>query len=111
REAQGRPLRHDQPDPIRADELLATLDAQGTVPEVGDVLLIRTGWMGWYHGLEPERRAEMASGHRSTGLHPEERTAEVLWDLHVAAVAADNPSLEVWPPGSLHAPEELEAIR
>ena len=27
--------------------------------------------------------------------------AAFLWDLHVAAVAADNPSLRVWPPGSL----------
>jgi hypothetical protein len=35
----------------------------------------------------------------------------MLWDLHVAAVGADNGSLEVWPPGSLHSPEELEAIR
>jgi hypothetical protein len=25
----------------------------------------------------------------------------MLWDLHIAAVAADNPALEVWPPGAL----------
>jgi kynurenine formamidase len=111
REAQGRPLVQDTPDPILADEVVAALDAQGTVPEVGDVLLIRTGWLGWYHGLEPEERAALAAGHKSPGLHPEERTAEMLWDLHVAAVGADNGSLEVWPPGSLHSPEELEAIR
>jgi hypothetical protein len=24
--------------------------------------------------------------------------AATLWDLHIAAVAADNPALEVWPP-------------
>jgi hypothetical protein len=24
--------------------------------------------------------------------------AACLWDLHIAAVAADNPALEVWPP-------------
>jgi len=111
REAQGRPLRYDAPDPIPVDEVVATLDAQGTAPEVGDVLLIRTGWLGWYHGLEQDARAELANGHQSPGLHPEERTAEVLWDLHVAAVGADNGSLEVWPPGSLHSPEELAAIR
>ena len=111
REAQGRPLRLDAPDPITADELLATLDAQGTEVEVGDVLLVRTGWLGWYHGLDVATRAEMAAGHQNPGLHPEERTAQVLWDLHVAAVASDNPSLEVWPPGALHDPDVLAAIR
>jgi kynurenine formamidase len=107
----GRPLDPDAPDPVTADELLATLDAQGTVPEVGDVLLIRTGWLGWYQGLDDEQRRQLASGHRNPGLHPEERTAQVLWDLHVAAVAADNPSLEVWPPGALNSADELAAIR
>jgi kynurenine formamidase len=111
RHEQGRPLDMDAPDPITADDLVATLDAQGTVPEVGDVLLVRTGWLGWYLGLDADRRSELASGHRNPGLHPEERTAEVLWDLHVAAVAADNPSLEIWPPGALHEAPELAGIR
>lgn len=111
REAEGRPIRQDAPDPITADELLATLAAQGTDVEVGDVLLVRTGWLGWYHGLDLDARAAMATGHESPGLHPEERTAEVLWDLHVAAVGADNPSLEIWPPGALHSPEEMAEIR
>jgi kynurenine formamidase len=111
RDDQGRPLSMDEPDPITADELVATLESQGTVPQVGDVLLVRTGWLGWYGSLSHERRVSMASGHRNPGLHPDESTARVLWDLHVAAVAADNPSLEVWPPGSLHDADELEAIR
>jgi kynurenine formamidase len=111
REDQGRPLVMDEPDPITADELVATLDAQGTVPEVGDVLLVRTGWLGWYETLTAERRSELAAGHRNPGLHPDERTAECLWDLHVSAVAADNPALEVWPPGSMHPADELAAIR
>lgn len=111
REAQGRPLRQDESDPITADELLATLEAQGTEVEVGDVLLVRTGWLGWYHGLDVDTRVAMGAGHRSPGLHPEERTAAALWDLHVAAVAADNPSLEIWPPGALHSAEEMAEIR
>jgi kynurenine formamidase len=111
REDQGRPIAMNESDAITADDLVATLDAQGTVPEVGDVLLIRTGWMGWYSSLDVDTRGEMAQGHRNPGLHPEERTAECLWDLHVAAVAADNPSLEVWPPGARHDPDELAAIR
>ncbi len=111
RESIGRPIVFDAPDPITADDLVSTLAAQRTVPEVGDVLLIRTGWLGWYLGRSDGERVEMAAGHVNPGLHPDESTVECLWDLHVAAVAADNPSLEVWPPGSLHAPEEREAIR
>ncbi|QGG93730.1 cyclase family protein [Actinomarinicola tropica] len=111
RESEGRPIRQDAPDPVTADELVATLAAQGTEVEVGDVLLVRTGWLGWYHQQDLDVRAAMGAGHESPGLHPEERTAEVLWDLHVSAVAADNPSLEVWPPGALHSAEELEEIR
>lgn len=108
---QGRPLQMDESDPVSADDVAATLAAQGTVPEVGDVLLIRTGWLGWYAQLGADRRAELANGHRNPGLHPDESTAEMLWDLHVSAVAADNPSLEIWPPGALHSAEERSAIR
>lgn len=112
REAEGRPLRPDEPDAITPDDLRSTLAAQGTEVEVGDVLLVRTGWLGWYRGLDPGRRAELAAdGHRNPGLHPGEATAELLWDLHVAAVASDNSSLEVWPIGATHDPAELEAIR
>jgi hypothetical protein len=25
----------------------------------------------------------------------------MLWDMHIAALAADNPAVEVWPPSSL----------
>lgn len=111
RHDQGSPLRMDESDPITPDDLLATLDAQGTVPQVGDILLIRTGWLGWYRSLDEGSRRELSVGHRNPGLHPGERTAQVLWDLHVAAVASDNPSLELWPPGAAHEAVELEAIR
>lgn len=111
RAADGRPLRPGEPDAITPDDLRATLAAQGTEVEVGDVLLVRTGWLGWYRGLPATTRSELAHGHSNVGLHPGEDTAALLWDLHVAAVAADNPSLEVWPPGALHADDELAAIR
>lgn len=111
RESVGRPLVMDESDPITADDLVSTLAAQGTVPEVGDLLLIRTGWLGWYLERSEDERVALASGHRNPGLHPSEETVELLWDLHVSAIAADNPGLEVWPPGSLHTTEEREAIR
>ena len=44
----GRPLRYDAPDPIEPDEIAECLAAQGTELQPGDVLLLRTGWVGWY---------------------------------------------------------------
>ena len=35
---------------------------------------------------------------KAPGLRPGTATARCLWDLHIAAVAADNPALELWPP-------------
>ncbi len=78
---------------------VAALDAQGTGVEAGDVLLIRTGWLGWYRTLDDATRSGMARRHSNPGLVPGERTAAALWDLGLSAVAADNPSLEVWPWG------------
>jgi hypothetical protein len=97
RQRQGRPLDLGAADPIGPDELLACLEDQGTAVEVGDLLLLRTGWVGWYRTLDPPQRERLASGLAAPGLRAGEATARVLWDLHVAAVAADNPALEVWP--------------
>jgi kynurenine formamidase len=89
----------DRSDPITADDLASTLAAQGSELEVGDVLLVRTGWMAWYRSLGPADRAELASSDISaTGLAAGRAMAAFLWDHHVAAVAADNPALECWPP-------------
>ncbi len=97
RERAGRPLRPDAPDAIAPDELLACLEDQGTEVAEGDILLVRTGWVGWYRGLDAERRAAVAASLACPGLAPGEATAAALWDLGLAAVAADNPALEVWP--------------
>jgi hypothetical protein len=99
RQETGRPLRYDLPDPVTADDLRATLAWQGTQPQAGDILLIRVGWIAWYLAADAATRAEIADRRRmvSPGLLAEEATAELLWDLELAAVAADNPSLELWP--------------
>ena len=100
RDAQDRPLQYDEPDPISPDDVLGCLRDQGTPFEPGDVLLLRTGWLSWYRSRDAEQRAAMATSFASPGLMPGEPTCRLLWDLHVAAVGADNPALEVWPIGS-----------
>jgi hypothetical protein len=111
REAQGRPLSPGTPDPIDPSDLTGTLDAQGVTVETGDVLLIRTGWLAWYRALDDDQRAAQAQiqSFAATGLRPGRETSRTLWDLHVAAVAADNPALEVWPPGAAVRPEQFQA--
>jgi kynurenine formamidase len=113
REAQGRPLQYDRPDPIEPDELAECLAAQGTELQEGDVLLMRTGWIGWYESLDAAARTAMAAPDAlaTPGLRSGEHLAEVLWNLHIAAIGCDNPAVEVWPPGALLDPAREAEVR
>ena len=99
--------------PGRARGRLETLAAQQTAVEPGDVLLLRTGWLPWYLTLDEQARAAISTAEtlRTPGLRAVEQSARMLWDLQLAAVATDNPALEVWPIGALMDPEQVEAIR
>jgi kynurenine formamidase len=108
RDADGRPLDMERSEPIEPEDVTRCLANEGVEVEPGDVLLIRTGWLGWYRSQPAEVRTAMAKEHANPGLRPGIATARMLWDLHVAAVAADNPALEVWPPGALATPEEMQ---
>ncbi len=111
RSSQGRPITPNAADPVEPEDLTATLEAQGTTVEPGDVLLVRMGWLSWYRSLDADgRRAYNESGHPNCGLRPCEPMWKLLWDLHIAAIGADNPSVEVWPPASFVKPEELQQI-
>lgn len=94
-----RPLRQDESDAVGVDEIDAALAAEGVHLEPGDILLLRFGWIGWYEQQDQAVRAGLARrGFFPTpGLSQAERSAEWLWDHHVAAVLADCPSLEVMP--------------
>ena len=113
RERDGRPLVADAPDPIEPDDITGALDEQRVDVEVGDILLIRTGWLAWYRSLTFEQRAAYATERvpASCGLRPGTASARLLWNLHIAAAAADNPGFEVMPPGALHTPIELSVLR
>ncbi len=95
----GNPIRQDQQTPIGVDELQQILARQGSVLQAGDILLLRFGWVRWYERLDPSRREWLAAQEMfaAPGLEAAERTAEWLWDNHVAAVASDSPALESMP--------------
>jgi len=87
--------------PDMLDEMLA--DQSVTVGE-GDVVILRTGWLEWYRDLQPEQRQALVGtvGRQPhplacPGLHAGPDTAAWLWNRRVAAVAADNPTLEALP--------------
>lgn len=87
-----------------------TVLAQGISFEVGDILLLRTGWMSHYLSLDgPGREAfanRLRGGLVSPGLEGSREMAAWLWDRHIAIVAADNLAVECAPGdpavGSLH---------
>jgi kynurenine formamidase len=99
---------------ISVDELDAVLAREGVALETGDILLLRFGWISWWESASQSDRDAL---HRQlpdrsyldgprvlpeemptfTGLDRGERTAAWLWDHHVAAVAADCPSIEPMP--------------
>lgn len=111
REAEGRPIRYDEPDAVSAEELLACLADQGTTVDEGDVLMVRFGWIDWYLRQDADKRAWLAdrTTFRSAGFHPGEELPRTLWNLHVAALACDNPGVEIWPRGS-HLDDPGEAL-
>jgi len=94
--AAGRPFRSDETFHITVDLLDAVAAAQRVTIGSGDVLLVRTGWTGWYAARSQAERDRVATTPQP-GLEAAERTAAWLWDRHVAAVAADNLALEPMP--------------
>src|SRR5262245_47963928 len=93
----GRPFAPDDPVRVTVDLLEEVAAAQGVHVETGDLLLVRTGWTGWYSRLDRPAREAIGPHTPQAGLEPVERTAAWLWDRHVAAVAADNLALECMP--------------
>ncbi len=70
--------------------------------QAGDVLLLHTGFLGWYVRQEASLREAIAQrgALRVIGLAHDEEMARYLWNAHVAAVVSDNPGVEVWPADS-----------
>jgi hypothetical protein len=85
------------------DDLEAALSAAGVALRYGDILCVRTGWMDKYLALDRAGRVELGAGlvdvtgYLAAGLSGSEEMSRFLWDSGVAAVACDNPAVEVVP--------------
>ncbi len=100
----GRPISPEESFSISAELLDETLDAQATEVRPGDIVLVRTGWMDWYlqRSIDDRMRYHGKVGapdepFSCPGLESSRKTAAWLWDHRVAAIAADNPAVEVMP--------------
>lgn len=78
-------------------DLDAALTAQGVALESGDILLVRTGWSGYYLDLTPEEQERFRRGLRAPGLGQSPEMVGYLWDHQIAMVASDNAGVEAHP--------------
>ena len=97
RERLGAPLDAHTPFAIGPELLEEVARQQGSPLRPGDILLLRTGYMRAYLAASPEERARIQEEQQSPGLAGDESMARYLWDAHLAAIAVDNPAVEVLP--------------
>ena len=97
-EKDGRPLDLVGGATIDAETLEACRKAQGVDIQPGDLLLFRTGWLGWLLAQSEAKKVEMAEHLLAPGLLAGTEMAAYLWDNHIAAIATDTIAVESWPP-------------
>lgn len=83
---------------ISEKDLEAVAAAQGTELRLGDILLIRSGFVKWYkEASESERRRGTADGSAWAGVGGTQECVEWFWNHHFAAVGGDANVFEAWP--------------
>jgi hypothetical protein len=96
---------------LTVSDLEACAKAQGVTFQIGDILLVRTGWVTKYLSLTDKEKEERANWdvmrHEYAGLEASEDMKDFLYDTYFAAAACDNANFEVWPPASIE--ESLHA--
>lgn len=97
--ALGSPVGLDAGYEITPDDLDRTVEAQGTAPGPGDVVLLRSGWGRHFDGPQPSDYVGGASGVPGVG----EAGARWLADRGVRAAGADTIAFERLAPGAGHA--------
>ncbi|AFR49485.1 cyclase family protein [Gordonia sp. KTR9] len=95
---------------IGADLLADIARSQGVELRTGDILCVRTGWVGYYKGLDEGARRNLAeASHRlafeTPGLGPAEGIGRLVWESGIVAVAVDNPGVEPFPPPMVTEPQ------
>lgn len=79
---------------ITVEAVNKILEETNTVPEVGDILFLRTGFIDGYRSLSQTQRQAISSERRWPGFVQSKESVEWLWEKQFAAVVADNPAFE-----------------
>ncbi|WP_433874501.1 cyclase family protein [Sinomonas atrocyanea] len=103
REDAGSPIDHQAGEPLALADITATLGAQGSSLEPGDILLLHTGWAEWFLGLDPARRAGAKAKRNTTGVAQSTEFLAWLWDSRIALLGTDTFAVEALP-ASLDSP-------
>jgi kynurenine formamidase len=64
----------------------------------GCIVLLRTGFLGWYASQPRDARIAIAKDPRAPGVAHTEDMARYLWESGAMGVASDTFAVEVWPP-------------
>lgn len=85
---------------ITLEQLLQCAKEQGTEFRVGDILLIRSGWLEDYNRRSDEEKAALASREERSfsGVENSVEMVKWHWEMGFAAVAGDTNAYEAWPP-------------
>lgn len=79
-------------------DLEAARERAGVSYSPGCIVLLRTGFLGWYTSQPWRARAAVARDLRAPGVEHTEDMARYLWDSGAMGVASDTFAVEVWPP-------------
>jgi kynurenine formamidase len=96
--AAGRTYRPDLGTAFSPDDLELARAAAGVSYSPGCVVLLHTGFLGWYQSQSYADRADRARNLRAPGVEHTEEMARYLWDSGLMAIASDTFAVEVWPP-------------
>ncbi|HEX9855609.1 MAG TPA: cyclase family protein [Acidimicrobiia bacterium] len=100
RAAAGLPYEVDSSYQVTVADLDSAAGAQGVTIEMGDILLLHTGWLAFLlaeNRSDRERLMEHATL-RSPGLEPSYEMLEWIWDNRLAAIVSDNGGVESMAP-------------
>ncbi|CAO3678694.1 hypothetical protein G6F70_006901 [Rhizopus microsporus] len=91
------PLKYTE---IPVEELDQVAAAQGVTFEIGDILLLRTGWIAAYEKHGEKIKEHILDPHQPecAGVKACQDTYRWIWDHHFAAVASDCFPFEAFPP-------------
>ncbi|KAJ3343904.1 U4/U6-U5 snRNP complex subunit dib1 [Gonapodya sp. JEL0774] len=78
---------------ITLENLKKVAEDEGVTLKIGDILLIRSGWIEWYESLSAEEKTAYAASSGTdiqiVGLENTMEMVQWLWDSHFAAVGGD----------------------